>query len=52
MIDLAKMLKILNKGAYLRYFKPLSLSLQKEIAQGNICLELKIYRSSDDINNM
>ena len=52
MIDLANMLKMLNKGVYLRYSKPLSLSLQKEIAQGNIYLELKIYRSSDDINNM
>jgi hypothetical protein len=35
-LDLAKALKRLNKGAAIKHFKPLSLSLQKEIAQRNI----------------
>jgi 3-deoxy-D-arabino-heptulosonate 7-phosphate (DAHP) synthase len=45
MLELANMLKILNKGAAMNYFKPLSISLQKEIAQRNICLESEIDRS-------
>ena len=31
----------------MKHFKPLSLSLQKEIAQRNICLESEIDRSMD-----
>ncbi len=31
----------------MKHFKPLSLSLQKEIAQKNICLESEIDRSMD-----
>ena len=33
MLELINILKIRNKGAAMKYFKPLSLSLQKEIAQ-------------------
>ena len=46
-LELAKILEILNKGAAMKHFKPLSLSLQKEIAQRNICLESEIDRSMD-----
>ena len=46
-LDLAKILEILNKGITRKHFKPLSLSLQKEIVQRNICLESQIDRSMD-----
>ncbi|MEA1991216.1 MAG: hypothetical protein U9N58_03345, partial [Thermodesulfobacteriota bacterium] len=46
-LDLAKILEILNKEAAMKHFKPSLLSLQKEIAQRNICLESEIDRSMD-----
>ena len=45
MFDLINLLKTLNKGAAMKHFNPLSLSLQKEIAKRNSCLESEIERS-------